>query len=265
MSVPQIMRLRRIAGLGTSLVLLAALLSLLDGLVGGLKGNVLTVETLPGQTSPVTGPLPQGASALEDVRILGEDDGVHFVFEELFTGFWLGGNMWRGTVVVDRDAAAGERLLRLEAPPLVAKPQGAVTIKVVVYPDRKAMSQASPSYITRHFDLEPFWVCAAFFCLALSGAGASFLLAKRLEGVLAGEGKAVIYMIKQTEQGVMLAFSLGSRQGLAPDRRVRVLDRRGEPTGTAVVNACTAGDCTALLDEGSASPGAMAWIDPSLR
>ncbi|WP_243359247.1 hypothetical protein [Fundidesulfovibrio terrae] len=240
-------------------LLLASLACLADGLAAGFKDQGRSFQAVPGDQVPVTAVLPPGASTLAEMRVLGGDASVVLVPEELYTGFWLGGTMWRGSISVDVSAAPGSRTFTLEGPPL---PPGTreippQTYTVTVYADPLAMRRASPSFLTRFTGLNPFTSSLCLFLLALPAGAAGFLASRRMEQLLTLEGKGVVYRTKETEDGLVIAFSLGSRQGLAPGMAVRILDSAGRATGEASVTASMPEDATARLLSGSCDVGDM--------
>jgi hypothetical protein len=243
----------------TAALLLASLACLADGLAAGFRDQGKAYQALPGDKVPITAVLPPGASALSEMRVLGGDDTVTLTPEELFTGFWLGGTMWRGTIAVGPSAAPGPRTFVLEGPPLLPGsreiPPQAYT--VTVYEGSQALQDASPFLLTRETGLNPFTASLVLFLLALPPGVAGFLASRRLEQLLTLEGKGVVYRVKETEEGLVIAFSLGSRQGLAPGAAVSIIDAAGRTAGVATVTASMPLDATARLVSGSCDLGNM--------
>ena len=251
--------LRKVLGWITAVLLFTSLACLADALASGFKGEGREFQATPGATLPVTSYLPPGATAIEEIRILGADETVRLVPESLFTGFWLGGSMWRGSIVVAPNATPGARTITIEGPPLrkPAKPTDPISFLVTVHEDGPAMQRASHSFITRKMGYSPFAVSLFCFLLALPGAGTGFLLSRRIEKLLTREGKALIYMVKKTEEGSVISFSLGSKQGLSPGMTVSLYDPNGQAIGEAQVTASMSEDATARIVSGSCEIGDM--------
>jgi hypothetical protein len=251
--------IRKVLGWITAVLLFASLACLADALASGFKGEGREFQATPGVTLPVTSYLPPGATTIEEIRIQGNEETVRLVPESLFTGFWLGGSMWRGSIVVDPNATPGARTIVIEGPPLEkpTKPTPPIAFLITVHENALAMQHASHSFITRKLGFNPFAASLFCFLLALPGAGGGFLLSRRIEKLLTLEGKALIYMLKKTEEGSVIAFSLGSRQGLSPGMTVRIYDTAGQAIGEAQVTASMSEDATARIVSGSCEIGDM--------
>jgi len=260
MVIPQYFRLRSLLGWLAAALLLAALVCLVDGLTTGLKGNALTVQAIPGESHPLTGPMPAGASTLPDVRVTGTDNDVQLVLEGLQTGYWLGGAMWRASVNTAPNAAPGERTLLLEGPLLTAPPQAAIILKVEVFRNAKARQQASSSFIMRHTGRNAFIIAAVLFAAALPLMGGIFLIGWRMEAQLVSMGLAPIYIHKHTAEEETITFSMGLRQGLAPGMVVGIVNTSGQTLGQAEVIACRPDDATARVIQGTVPQEAYAGI-----
>lgn len=262
MNISQAQGLRQLIGWLTAALLFTALACLADALAAGFKGETRVLQGIPGSTLPINAPLPPGAESIKEIRVLGGDDKVTLVPEEVYTGFWLGGTMWRGSVVVSPDASPGTWTLTLEGPPLAEKPKGMLPVifTVTVHEDAMAQQKASASFITRHSGYEPFAVSALLAGLALPGGLAGFLLSRRIEQLLTLEGKAIVYMVKKSEEGTRATFSLGREHGLAPGMDVIFVDQTGQRTGQGHVVESQLTDSTATITSGSCAMGDLAVL-----
>lgn len=261
MSIFHQIRQRKRAGMAAAVLLFAALACLADALVAGFKGEAHNIQGVPGSVHPMTSNLPPGASTLEEMRVLAEGEGgVTLTPKALFTGFWLGGTMWNGEVTIARDALPGVRVFTMQGPP---QPEGSrkyfpPVIQVTVHESPEAMQKASASFITRFTGFNPFVVSVALVLLAVPPGVWGFLLSRRIEQDMAAQGKGFVYMVKQTEEGPVIAFSMGADQGLVPGAPVRLEDASGNPLGVARVIATLSGDCTAKIVSGECEVGDMA-------
>jgi hypothetical protein len=261
MSIPALIRQRKLAGVAAAVLLFSALGCLADGLVAGFKGEAYNIQGVPGSVHPLTSNLPPGAATLEEMRAVSEgEEGVTLTPKTLFTGFWLGGTMWNGEIAIAPNAAPGRRIITLHGPPL---PEGSrkyplPTIQVTVHESPEALRKASASFITRHLGVNPFSASVFLVVLALPPGILGFFLSRRIEGAMAVQGKGFIYMVKQTEDGQLIAFSMGSDQGLVPGEPVRLENVSGQPLGVARVIATLSGDCTAKIVSGQCEVGDMA-------
>lgn len=262
MNILQAQQLRMILGWLTAALLFACLACLADALAAGFKGETRIFQAIPGATLPVTAHLPPGAATLAETRVVGGDDSVALVAEELFSGFWLGGTMWRGSVIVSPDALPGTWRLTLEGPPLIEKPKGAlpITFTITVHPDALAMQQASPSLVMRMSGYEPSMLSLLFFCLALPGGLGGFLLSGRIERLLTLEGKAIVYMVKKSDGDTLISFSLGLEHGLGNGMSIHIVDQTGREVGEARVTESKLQDSTAKLVSGVCAIGDLAIL-----
>jgi len=265
MRLVQALTLRRYAGWAASALLFCALAVLTDGLIAGFKDGTRDFQAVPGSILDVTAIMPPGAEELAELRVLGDIPGVRVVPEEKFSGFWMGGAMWRGKIRVEPGAEPGERIFMVEGPPLAEKPKRYVPIpfRVVVHPDELAQQQASPSLVTRHTGLNPYSSSFVLFLLALPFGLAGYLLSRRVEAILLAQGKAVIYMMKSEAEGPVISFSLGMSRGLAPGGAILVEDADGNEVGTARILTATHEDATARVVSGRCSPGFLAVLPGS--
>lgn len=264
MDITQLRRIRKILGLISSALLFTTLACLADSLREGFMDAGREFQAAPGETILLTSPLPPGAAAIEDMRISGGDPTAALVADGLYTGFWLGGAMWKGRLVVQPDAKPGERVFVIEGPATERPKTGPanISIKLTVFEDALAKQQASPSFITRNFGIPPYAATLGALILALPFAGAGFFVSRRVEQLLTLEGKGLVYMVKQSEEGTVIGFSLGSKQGLSPGSLVGLIDKAGQHSGQARVKACLPGDATAEVVSGSCVLGDMAVLQP---
>lgn len=259
MDISRTRQARKFLGWITSLLLFAAIACLADALREGFMDGGREYKTVPGETVSFTSPLPPGAASLEEVKITGGDAHVAVRPEGLYTGFWLGGTMWKGSIAVTDGAAPGERLFTLEGPPLdnPGKEPAGIVMRVTVYQNALAKQKASASLITREFGVRPYMASLAALGLAIIPGVAGFAASRRVERLLTLDGKGVVYMMKKTGDDAVIGFSLGSRQGLAPGMTVPLFDRQGRGIGLAKVTASLPSDATAVMVSGSCEIGDM--------
>ena len=258
-------RARLVTGWIAAILLILTLACLADGLAAGFKGQTRELHGLPGSNHPLTAPLPPGAESIEDITILGNGGHITLTPDAAYSGFWLGGQMWRGTVHIGPEARPQTRTIILEGPPGAVKPKGfqPLAYTVRVHADLDALHRASPSYLTRLTGQEPFTASTVLFVLALPFIAANFLTARRLERLMNLSGKAAVYMIKRSPEGALISFGLGREHGLLPGMTVTVLDGRQRPSGQARVLSSTARDATARMESGTCPAGGVAMLFPS--
>jgi hypothetical protein len=65
---------------------------------------------------------------------------------------------------------------------------------------------------------------------------------------MAREAAAEIYMMKKSAEGVVVSFRLGSRSGLGPGMRLKVINEDGIPVGSVKVLSSSENESEAVVD-----------------
>jgi hypothetical protein len=249
---------RRLSGLLGCAVLFLVLASLVDGMIsGGLKDPYLH-DLLPGQSVKLSRPMPYGAERLEDLVLRPSNPGISIHLEEMFTGFWMGGTLWRAEAQLTRDIPQGEYSVAMfHQNGTAATPPQTFTIRV--HPDAQAILNASGSLVTRFLGLMPYVFALCLLPLALVPMAASFLLSRKIGRTLRAKRMAEIYRSMNSPEGQRIYFCPGEGHGLAPGSLVEVLDERGKAViGTAEVHEIIGEDVQAILVGGmKLRPGAL--------
>lgn len=235
-------------GVVAMVLLVAALLSLADALVGGLRGEQGTIQLIPGSRFLLSGPLPPRTEAIKDFVIAGqpEDGSVRLVPETLFSGYWFGGSMWRGAIVVAPHAKEGNFVISVKDAH-GEKQNPALVFTVRLWPDQASLNAHSPSRLTRLTGKSPF---AIAFALALGGLvvmAAHFvcgrLWARHLQAHHCGE----IYKLRQTERGTEVTCELLCGGVLQPGMEGGIYRPSGELLSPATVASCDKGEVLMLI------------------
>ena len=244
-------RRQRVSGRLASALLFAALFSLIDAFRGGFFGNQGFVELLPGGTRPISGPMPPETPNIAGMIIEGqpEDGSVRLLPNAHFSGFWFGGDMWRGVLEAAPTAGEGEWTITVRDV-RGGKQNPTLVFRVRVWPDLAAKNAHSPSWITRKTGLKPF-VCAGVLALCGLAAGAlNYALGQRWTRLLHAQGCGEIFNVGQTEQGMFLQAELPAGTPAREGLRCRLRRPTGEPLGAAVV--CEVRKSDMLLRAGAA-------------
>jgi hypothetical protein len=186
--------------------------------------------------------------ALKDLSLLRvetSNESVQLAIDRFQSGLWLGGNMWIGTISVAADAATGTYDLRVFA---VNQPPGkpVAAFQAVVYPEYAALRESSFSVLRRTFDISPGM--AALACIPALGLvmGLAYLLGRRVDRLLARQGRAEVFLTKKAVGGVEVYFGLGQRHGVEPGMSVSIHSENGRPICDAVVQRVDADNAMAL-------------------
>lgn len=235
-------------GVVAMMLLVAALLSLADALVGGFRGERGSIPLIPGSRFLISGPLPPRTEAIKDFVIEGqpEDGSVRLVPETLFAGYWFGGSMWRGAIVVDAQAQEGRYVISVKDA-YGEKQNPALVFNVRLWPDEATRNANSPSRLTRLTGKSPFVIA---FALALGGMvaiGVHFvcgrLWARHLHAHHCGE----IYKLRQTDRGTEVTCELRCGGMVRPGMEGAIYTAAGELVSAGTVASCLKGEVLMLV------------------
>ena len=192
MSFASLAAQRRFAGLVGCGVMILIVAALVDGMIAGGLKDPFRLDLLPGQSVMLSERMPNGAERLEDIRLRASDPGISLRLQETFSGFWLGGTLWRaeatlapGLPVGDYSVATFHHNGSAAAPPQV------FTLRV--HKDARAIQAASGSLSTRSLGLSPYRLALYLLGLALLPMAVSFTLSRRIGQALRQERMAEIF------------------------------------------------------------------------
>ncbi len=265
MSFQSLAAWRRLSGLLGGCIFSLVLATLVDGMIsGGLKDPFLH-DLLPGQSVKLSKPMPYGAERLEDITLRSSDPKISVRFEEMFTGFWMGGTLWRAEARLAQDIPVGEySVATFHQNGSAASPPQAFTLRV--HPSAEAILAASGSLTTRFLGLTPYFLAICLLPLALLPMAASFLLSRKISQTLQAQRMSEIYRAmaapKDAPEGQRVFFCPGQGHGLTPGSLVEVLDERAKGlVGTAEVLEIIREDVQAVMHGGvKVRPGALARL-----
>lgn len=239
-----------------ALFLFVAIVSLLDSCQAKFRTPVNVLNILPGATTEVSGPLEKIVPA-GDLTFISASKLLQLSIDEVRTGIWFGGAMWIGHLTASPDIMPGEYRLMVVPKDYKPQPDKPVPLLLIrIYQDHLQLRQSSKSFIRKQTGIPPWWFVAV--CLPLIGVslGAAFLCSRKIEHLLAREGKAEVYRVRQGETGYEIAFGLGTKHGVTVDKRLALLDEGGQLAGTVVVQKASATDSLAFAEfESGVMPG----------
>jgi hypothetical protein len=255
MNLNQASTLRKLVGKVCMLFCLVALLAVLDGLIAKSREPVDVFHVLPGEVVDINGPIPEDVKGPEALTYASDSQDLTVAFETTHSGYFLGGNMWRGRLAIGRNLPPGKYTITVrpkDAPPDNPGNQ----IRVVVHPDPLSQRAASQSIIRSLTGKSPYLVAAAFLPLIGITLGVVFLLSRRIEVLQAEVGLAEIYHVARNGGQYLVTFGLGTRHGVNLGDEIIVLDPQGNPVGIATVQQSSDQDSVGLgtLDQ-SIRPG----------
>ncbi|QLA17482.1 hypothetical protein [Desulfolutivibrio sulfoxidireducens] len=263
MNEKTIVSVRNAVGRMGALIMAVAMLCVIDGLTAQMRREQNMFQMLAGGEMVINGPMPPDTAELRDLIIDGATAAVSLRPEEIYKGFWMGGLMWKGEARAASDATPGIYTVSVRGEK-EEKPHPTLTFTFRIYPDGPSLRANAPEYVMRSIGFHPYAVAAALLPLAILCGLTVFMLAKKMERDMAGKGKAEIYMIKRSPEGLQISFGLGRDHGLKPGALVGVRNETGLTVGRARVTSCTETDAIAVLaGDGQAELGNLVFLERS--
>jgi hypothetical protein len=237
MDLGQINRRRDLASKIATAFCVIALLALVDGLLVHFREPANFVKVLPGAVIAINGELTDEAHQVEDLTFTSDSDQLKVIFEAMHKGYFLGGDMWRGRLIVGPDISSGEYNLSV-LPKRSASPRKAPAFRIKVFPDALNLQKSSTSLVRRQFGVSAFQVAAGCLPGILLAFGAVYWFSGKSEALLAATGQAEVYQVTRGDAGYEIRFGLGTAHGISPGARVAIYDEAGQQVGTGTVEAC---------------------------
>jgi hypothetical protein len=234
--------------LGTLLSLLL-FLAILDALVARFREPLNHFSCLPGSRIAISGTLAEKIADLRELSYQANSPEIQLVFEAVQTGYWFGGPMWNGTLIVGSRVEPGGYQLTVHSKN--GQPKNSSSLfEIKVYKDQAATLHHSKSWIERYLEINPWKVVLVFIPFIVFTFGMVFYLSHRADSLLAEQGKAEVYRLTKEETGYRIFFGLGRNQGIQPGHRLIVLDTRGREVGSIIAQEVFEGHSTAQLNPG---------------
>jgi hypothetical protein len=237
MDLEQVNRRRDLASKIGAAFCVIALLGLVDGLLVHFREPANLVQVLPGAVTAINGELTDEAHRVQDLTFVTNSDQLTVNFEAIHKGYFLGGDMWRGQLIVGPNIAPGEYSLSV-LPMRTVSPRKAPAFRIKVFPDALSLQKSSTSLVRRRFGISAFVVAAGCLPGILLAFGAVYWLSGRREALLAVTGRAEVYLVTKGDVGYEIRFGLGTAHGISPGARVAIYDEGGQQVGTGTVEVC---------------------------
>jgi hypothetical protein len=230
--------------------LAGAVLSLTDALIGGFGGPRGIIELVPDTRYQISGPMPPRTEVIKDFVIEGQprDGSVRLLPEAVFSGYWLGGNMWRGLIVIAPDAREGDYVLIVKDR-FGEKQNPTLVFSVRIWPDQAALHAHSPSFLTRRTGNSPYLFAVGLALGGLLAGGANFLFGRLWAKDLKSHHCGEIYKLRRTEQGTEITSELPCGDLLCPGMEGAVYRATGERLCTARIVCCENGEVLMVVKD----------------
>lgn len=219
----------RLLGRIGSILFLLALFCIIDAVQSSVRAPFNTVEIVAGKSVSITGVLPFEVETAESMTFFFEGTGAEnlsFSPTASYRGFWLGGDMWRGTLTASPDAHTGDAVLTIVdlVPANKVKKKGeasepstedailvqnpGLVYSVKVWSSKKEADQASLSFFTRATGTKAPLLAVISLVLALGASIISFFIMRKAEAGLALESTFIIHGSKIFPHGLAVFFTI---------------------------------------------------------
>ncbi len=245
MNLQRLMAFRKLARRMGAVFFILVFVSLLDACVAKLREPIHVYNTLADRKISVDGAVDPKITNVGDLVYTSLSEQISLSIHEIKAGYWLGGTMWIGEVTVGSGTAPGEYNISVFGKNETDIKKRFV-FRVIVHQDAASLRKSHRSVIHRNIGLAPWWF--PLFCLPLGGLtmGALFLASKKIEEMLAAEGKSEIFRIVRGTSVQEVAFGLGSRHGMQEGMRLSLMNVDGSHKGTVEVQKVFEGDSLAF-------------------
>lgn len=253
-NIEKSIRTRSTIGKVASFFCVLLCLSLVDAVIAGFRQSPNLFDLLPGTTVEINGLLMGKVESPREITWAGNSNHILLTIDSIQKGHWFGDNMWQGRLTIDPSIMAGEYSLTVGIEGMKMQKPGKFLIKV--HKDYASLRTSFKSFIKRYFDISP-WILSASFCpLVFPAFVYIFFLSGKIEQLMAKQGKALVYRVKNGENGCELSFSLGTRNGIRENSCFTLFNDNGKVVGTAVVYNVSDTDSLATAESGCAvKPG----------
>lgn len=230
----------RTAKVGAVLCILSILFAI-DGFIALAREPFNNVRLLQGESFKLTGPLSPGVAGIDQMTYESDSNAVSMSFDNVISGFWMGGRMWRGTVKLSPDIEPGRYELSVFGKE-DQKKVGTNTFKISVYKDRASSNADSNSFLVRNFGVSPWVMAGSFLGLVVLLCACLYFISGKRDKLMAESGEAEIYHIAKDNDGFSLYFGLGQRNGIEKGMKLVLMNEEREPIEELVVESVSETD-----------------------
>jgi hypothetical protein len=183
--------------------------------------------------------MPPRTEEIKDFIIDGQpaDGSVRLLPQTVFSGFWLGGNMWRGEIEVSPAAQEKNMVITIKDP-FGEKQNPALVFKVQIWRDEATLNAHSPSLITRKTSFSPYSFAVGFALAGMVATGVNFILGRLWARHLAAHHCGEIYKLRRTERGTEITCEFQCADILKPGMEGAIYRPTGEYVCPATIADC---------------------------
>lgn len=261
MNFSQLWATRKVAGVFGAALLFLVLGLLIDGMIAGGRKDPNLFDLTPGQTLNISDIMPRGTERLDELSLRSSSPDLAVRLTETFSGFWLGGTLWRAEATLPGHMPLGEHTVSMHYQNgTESNPREVFTFRV--HKDPASVQAAALSLCTRMFGISPYFLAALFLPLVIIPMVASFHLSRKINQALCAEGMSEIFRSMASPEGQRIFFSVGAGRNVPENAPVQILDEKGQNIlGAAVVFSVEKGEVEAIVQESlKVRPGTLAKI-----
>jgi hypothetical protein len=230
-------------------------LLIIDALIAAFRQPINVFDLLPGASVEINGVLAEKVQSVQELTYRSTSNLIQLSIDSIQRGFWFGQNMWQGRLTSSPSIRQGEYKLvvgiegkKIQKPPHV--------FLIRVHKDYMSYRQSFKSLTKRYFNISPWAMVVCLFPFVVLAFGCIFLFSRKVEYLMAEQGKAEVYKVIKGNEGYEIAFSLGTRHGIHANTRLNLLNEKGKPVGTVVVHKVSESDSLATAEYGcTVKPG----------
>ena len=166
-----------------------------------------------------------------------DSDQLKVTFEAIHKGYFLGGDMWRGRLIVGPGIPPGEYNLSVLPKRSCFVPEGAGLPHPGLCRCRQPPEElhlGNPALV-RGLGLPGGGRLPAG---DFAGLRRRLSVVREKEALLAASGQAEVYRVTKGDDGYEIRFGLGTAHGISPGARVAIYDAGGHQVGTGTVEVC---------------------------
>ncbi|MEN2986339.1 MAG: hypothetical protein ABDH16_06760 [Thermodesulfovibrionaceae bacterium] len=235
-SVVHILKRRELIGKLSILFMILFIFSFLDGCVNKILHPPNLLDLMPGQSVNVNAPLEKKVKGIDELIYTTTSDKIKLTFNEIYTGFWLGGTEWRGVLTVDSDIKPGNYQVVVNTKEGQKFP---FVFYIRIHDSKESLKRASMSLTKKISGLSP-WLVFAFSGLLIAVIAFYILkLSNKIEAIMLQNGQAEVFFVKRGQLVTEILFGLGSKDNIKPGDILNIYTDKGKPIGNVIVQLCT--------------------------
>lgn len=241
-----IWNLQKYSGFLAMIFFAATFFSLIDGMRTGFLGPG-DIRLVPGDQYAISGPMPPRTEHIQDFVISGlpVDGSIRLVPQEIFTGYWLGGGMWRGHFLVEA-AQPGDYTINVKDK-FGERQNPALIFKITIFSDSADRQAHSPSRIYRWTGFRAYWFSAGFAAVGFVFSGLTYLFGRKWSNILFQRGCGEVFRLKTVDGHFEVGIHMPAKSPIQVGNILRFAHPQRGEIGQGPIIACTGEEITVTV------------------